>query len=376
MKTKWQKLLNIALLIKVCMLIILPLSSNLFAAEDESEKLGEQHKAESVRLYRNPEERREAGRGTKLTEWLSFSGLVELERERIKNIFNNDIEGREYEEPILTLKIGLKFAFNEWLSGELLFESERNSHFSHTFIEESTLKADFEKGELSVGRQNLPFGKYYSNFITDPMIQFGETRTDAFVANYFVMDSLRISGYLFDSDVSSQGGDNKVDWGFAIDFKSADESIRMGASYLHDLAESDEQLLGEFNNVYKDRVSGSNAYVLMGINQFEFTAEAVRTNGQIKEFEENVNSPSAYNVELAYFPSRSTQLAVRIERSDQLVDRPERQYGIVGSWRPGKYLSVSIEYLYGKYKPGLVVDDDENVQRTRKLFAGKVSFEF
>jgi len=332
---------------------------------------------ESVRMYRNPQERREAGLGREITDWLSFSGLVELEKANIKNRFNNGIDVEETENPVLTLQIGLEFSFTDWLTAELLLETERTSSIGNTVVDEGYLQAEFGRWAASVGRHYLPFGRYFSNFVTDPMIQFGETNRGSLIVQYTIWKKLRLSGFAFDSDTASSATSNdKVDWGAAIEYLTDDESVRVGASYISDLTESDQQFLGEFDNNYENRVSGVSAYALVGISKFEFTTEFVITNGEIKEFEDNENSPAAVNVELAYFPTQSTQIAVRMERSGELADDPEQQYGIAGTWRPGKYASITFEYLYGRFKPGFVEDDDENELRNRKLIAGKASFEF
>ena len=220
-------------------------------------------------------------------------------------------------------------------------------------------------------------GKHFSHFVTDPTVQFGETNRDALIVQYSIWKKLRVSGFAFDSDTASSANrDDKVDWGAAIEYLTDDESIRVGASYISDLTESDQQFLGEFDNIYTNRVSGASAYALVGLGKFEFTTEFVITIGEIKEFEENEDSPFAVNVELVYFPTQSTQIAVRMERSDELANEPERQYGIAGTWRPGKYASITFEYLYGKFVAGFPKDDKENELRNRKLIAGKVSLEF
>lgn len=362
--------------VPLCVLYWILLLSPLYAADVDSEDSVELNEQESVRLYRNPQERREAGLGREITDWLSFSGLVELEKANIKNRFSNGIDVDENENPILTLQIGLEFLFTDWLTAELLLETERTSSIGHTVVDEGYLQAEFGRWATSVGRHYLPFGRYFSNFVTDPMIQFGETNRGSLIVQYTIWKKLRVSGFAFDSDTSSSTNrDDKVDWGTAIEYLTDDESIRLGASYISDLTESDQQFLGEFDNIYENRVSGVSAYALVGMDKIELTAEFVITNGEIKEFDEDEDSPSAVNVELTYFPTRSTQIAVRMERSSQLADEPEQQYGIAGTWRP-RYASITFEYLYGKFMPGFVEDDDENELRSRKIIAAKVSFEF
>ena len=53
---------------------------NLAVAQEESGKKPRSTPSKSVRIYRTPEERREAGYGTQLTKFLRFGGVVDLGR--------------------------------------------------------------------------------------------------------------------------------------------------------------------------------------------------------------------------------------------------------------------------------------------------------
>jgi hypothetical protein len=73
---------------------------------------------EPARFYRSPEERREAGLGTPLSEWLTFYGLLEAEYEYSKNWFRDGFSAGQYEDTE-TLQIGLEAEFTEWLLSKL-----------------------------------------------------------------------------------------------------------------------------------------------------------------------------------------------------------------------------------------------------------------
>ena len=78
------------------------------------------------------------------------------------------------------------------------------------------------------------------------------------------------------------------------------------------------------------------------------------------EFEKDSDKPSAYNFELAYFPTESTQLAIRMEHSSELADQPKQQYGIAATWLPRDNFNITIEYLHGKFKNGFVNELEEH----------------
>jgi hypothetical protein len=112
-----------------------------------------QDSAPSTRIYRNPEERREAGLGTELTDWLTFSGLFELEKNYTQFKYDNAI--------------------------------------------------DIGEAGIQLGKLNLPFGEYYSHFVTGPLLEFGETRKNAIIFDYGITDGLEVSVFAFDSDAGS-----------------------------------------------------------------------------------------------------------------------------------------------------------------------------
>ena len=71
-----------------------------------------------VRRYRNPEERRDAGLGTQLYQWLKFSGLLETETEYLNQDFENRSNISRIETPVLALQLGFEFTLTEWLIAE------------------------------------------------------------------------------------------------------------------------------------------------------------------------------------------------------------------------------------------------------------------
>ncbi|MDH3378587.1 MAG: hypothetical protein OEQ39_16800, partial [Gammaproteobacteria bacterium] len=79
---------------------------------------------EPARIYRTPEERREAGLRHEITEWLSVSGLLELEDERQRNDFSDNQSRTEDQRAALTLQIGLDFTITQALRAEIILQAE------------------------------------------------------------------------------------------------------------------------------------------------------------------------------------------------------------------------------------------------------------
>lgn len=330
---------------------------------------------EPPRIYRSPEERREAGLGRELTQWLTVSGLAEAETRYQENDFQSEISNASRDETSLSIQLGLDATFSDLINAELVLEYEIDK--DHGELDEAVINLETETWGLSAGRQYVPFGEYYSHFVIGPMLEFGETRAEALTIGYSYGDVFELLAFVFDGDAGKAGdGDDALDWGLGIAFSSNDEAIEIGASYLSDLAETDESLLEDYNNVYQQRVAGWSAYALVGMDTFEITAEIVRAIHSFAEFETNANQPWAFDVELAYFPQPSLQFAIRIEASDELEDEPQRQYGISATWRIGKHINLAADYLFGEFKDGFVFDDDDNELDSRSQVAAQLSIEF
>ncbi len=371
-----------------------PLTS--FAGDEEADTV--EPAAQSAKFYRSPEERRDAGQGTQVTDWLLFAGLVELEQEFLVNQFRNNVTATESDGLTPTVEAVFEVTAFPWLIGEFVFEAEvDDGYFAR--IDEGLVAIETENWGLKIGRQYLPFGEFYSHFVSGPALEFGETRATSLLADYSFSDSLEVSMFVFDSDFSKPDENDDFDWGLAFEYVTNNEAIRLGVSYLSDLAEADERLLEEHVYNYKRRVSAWSAYALIGFDQFELTAEIVQARRSLVAFtapaipsiavepneaeDENHDDeqvaafkPSAYNLELAYFPQPHMQFAIRVEHTNELEDAPEWRYGIATSWRIGRYVGVSLDYLYGKYQRGYVLDDNDNALSRSHQLAAQLVVEF
>ena len=362
---------------KLCLLLLLQFFELFY-----TQLIAQELEQGAARIYRSPEERREAGLGRQVTNWLQVSGLVEAEKLYREDNFSNDIKRRQYDRPLANVQLSFDVSVFEWLSAELIFDAEydfeaqANENQLHAEWDEAFVEASFGEWGIKFGRQYMPFGEYYSHFVTGPILEFGETRADGLIVDYTFDDIVEISGFIYDSDVKNQNQDGKLDWGSSIDYTSRSEAIRFGLGYSSDLAESDERFLADDNDRYENRVSAWNAYLLVGFEPFEFTAEYLQANSRFREFDGNEDKPSAFNFELAFFPQPAWQLALRYEHSDEFSDEPRDQYGLATTWAPVNHFTITAEYLHGTYKNNFVLDDDDNDQEDRDIIAVEISVEF
>ncbi|QMU60987.1 MAG: LbtU family siderophore porin [Gammaproteobacteria bacterium] len=367
-------------LTKVCFVIaLLANCGNLFATEDqiiENKALSNEHS--NARIYRSPEERREAGLGTALTDWLKFSGLLEIEKEYFEDNFKNDKKIREYGDTTPALQFTFELSFTEWFGAELVYELEYDNNQKDGKWDEAFVFFDFENIGLGIeaGRVSAPFGEYYSHFITGPMLEFSETIKNGVIVDYSIYEAFEFSLFVIDSDVEKQNKSSEYDWGALLEYVSNNENIRFGLGYLSDLSESDERFLRDENYFYQERVSAWNAFVLFGFNKFEITTEITQAANRFKEFDNQEDRPEAYNIEFAYFPNPNLQFAIRYEGSEEFSEEPGKQYGMNVTWRPAKRINLSLDYLHGEYKNNFVFDDDDNELNDRDLVAVQFSIEF
>ena len=332
---------------------------------------------ESVRIYRSPDERREASLGISLTEWLKFGAVVEVEKEWQKNNFRgNDNDTTDDPDTQLAIELGLEVLYQEWLEAELLFAIEDNGRRHYQEVDEALVGVDLGDLGIKFGWLYVPFGVFYSHFVTGPILEFGQTRATTFLVDYTLWDLVEFAGYIFDSDIDEKRDQNELDWGVSVEFEAHDESIRLGAGYLSDLAESDEELLFDFNEMWLRRVPAWNVYGMFGFPPVEFTAEVLRAVKPFKEYPNTSHQPFSYNLELAYFPFRQIQFAVRVEHSEELDGAPEWQYGISTTWAPIDNLTLSADYLYARYKDGFVMDDFDNTQTSHSFIALNAAWTF
>lgn len=328
---------------------------------------------EKVRIYRSPEERREAAAGTQLTPWLKFGAVVDLEKEWKTNNFKNGIKTVDNPDTELAIELGFELTSIEWLEAELLFAIEDNGSRHYQEVDEGFVGVNLDDFGAKVGLLYLPFGEFYSHFVTGPLVEFAQTRGPGLIVDYTLWDALEISAYTFDGKVDKKGhsGKHQFDWGLAAEFVTEDESIRIGGGYISDLGEGDAEFFLDFNNTFQQHVPGWTAHGLIALPPFEFTGEIVHATEAIKEFDQGADKPLTYNLELAYYPPqfRWIQFALRYEHSTELEGEPKEIYGIGTSLRPTHYLSLSFEYLRGKFKKKFSFDDNDNEQTSFDLIA-------
>lgn len=362
----WQQIRTPA----ICLVIGASAHTGVFSQEEPTVEDPQDEFVERARFYVSPEERREAGLGTPLTEWLTFYGLLEAEYEHSKIKYRDGESFSEYFDTE-AVQIGLEAEFAENLLGEFVFEMEHDMKF-RSFLDEGVLALELDSTAILFGIQNLDFGEYYSHFVTGPLLEFGETRKWALAVEKEINGNTDFIGYVFDNEGSNASGD--TGWGAAMEWVSEDEAIRIGSGYMSDLRQSDDFFVEE-DYINATKVPGWNFYTLIGFDSFEITAEAVTATGYFSMEDERMR-PQAYNLEFAYFTNYDFQIAGRIEHSKDLIDEPDWNSGVAITWLFGKHLILSVDYLHGTFDKPLSMEEDEEYLKYINQIAAQIGFEF
>ena len=136
------------------------------------------------------------------------------------------------------------------------FVAEYDSDEKKFLTEEALLLLEYKPWELAIGKQFTPLGSYFSRFVTGPMVEFGETQADKSVALiYCPSDELDISLMVYQGRaVELDSNENEWDWSLGLEVWPSD-TFSFGLSYQSDIADSDEELLADWDNRYTDPVA-------------------------------------------------------------------------------------------------------------------------
>ncbi len=344
-------------------------------ADDEIPTTDKSASERRVQVYHTPREKRDAGLGTNLTDWLSLSGLAKIEATSFDNNFQNKITNSGQDNAVSAVQVGLKLEMSDQVESEIILDFQDNK--TGAVLDEAFVELKSGHWGLSVGKQTLPFGNYYSHFITSPLLEFGETHATALLVGYNYNGVVDVSAFTYKGRARQSNVDERInDWAAAVEAKTLGDRVLIGASYLSDLADTDAQLLENFDNQYPRRVGAWSAYAVVRAGTAEVSLEIVRAARAFRALAPTADQPRAWNLEIAYYPAETWQVAARIERSAELSNQPERRYGIAATWLAYGVVTMSVEALRSDFKPGFAFDNNGNEVRRQTLFATQLSLEF
>ena len=224
--------------------------------------------------------------------------------------------------------------------------------------------ADVVPLHVDLGKMYVPFGRFESHFIRDPLtLELGETNENAAVGG-FRNDLLELSVGVFNGDVdkTGKGSSNHIDdYLVSAVFTLPEETVpnldlTAGISGISNIADSDA-LQEEATATIKNHIGGFNTFIIASLlDKYFFIAEYL---GAIDDFEANELSfdggksyrPEAWTIELACGITDNLKLAVCYEGSNDCGNfLPEKQFGGGVRYDLFKHTSVALEYFYGKFE--------------------------
>ena len=193
---------------------------------------------------------------------------------------------------------------------------------------------------LNAGKFYLPFGRFESAFISDPLtLELAEINKSAVLVGYS-NDLFNLSASAFSG--SSSGKSTISDGVLALDVTPI-EALTFGIYWISDLMETDSQVEVL---VLPDRVAGAGGYLSLMLGSFMLNAEVISALDTVTEIDA---CPLIGHLEAAYSISDDWLAALRYECSDDFADFAEEQFGGVVSYALNSCCTLSGEYLHADY---------------------------
>jgi hypothetical protein len=281
----------------------------------------------------------------------TLSGLIETEASLIHP------EGGDEEDDLRlsTLQIGLEAEFTPWLGGHIISLWEE-ADTEPMVVDEAVLSlaSPWQIGgqtpALHLGRQYLPFGRFDSAMISDPLtLELGETHTTAaLLALTGDRWSATVGAFAGSAGDDDTGADN---WVAAVEATPC-AGVTLGASWLSDLAESDAELISEEGR-YRDEVPGWSAFIAVQHGSLGVTAEYLAAVERFAADQVEAGGdltgrrPEAWNLELSWQATDQLQLAGRYEEANG-YQADVRRYGATVSYGLCDYALLAVEYLHAE----------------------------
>lgn len=313
-----------------------------------------------------------------LAKKLRFSGLFELE----SAYANTEGSDETSDLALATAQLEVEATVNDNIAGHMILLHEEGADES-VVIDEAVItlgcSANFCPGKFSLagGKMYLPFGKFNSHFITDPLtLDLGETNDTAVTLGWAVADRITVRAVVFAGGTDTMGDNAAID-SFAASVQATPiDGLTLGASYLSDLAESGIGLVREdpiLGNVYRSSVPGAAAFLTATYGPFTLVGEYVTA---LKSFDDAVvaagvdlsgSKPHAWNVELALAPDGRWEFAAKIEGAKDFRNDLLR-YGGVISYGLFQNTVVALEYL--------LADEGKGSEDRTHVATAQLAFEF
>ncbi|MBW2452508.1 MAG: LbtU family siderophore porin [Deltaproteobacteria bacterium] len=286
-----------------------------------------------------------------ISKYVTLHGLLEAEASYTKP---NDSD-EESDLTLATAELSIEATLNEFVGGHIaLLYEEVEGEDDDIDVDEAVISLTSpgllfgQTPSVHAGRMYVPFGMFNSYMISDPLtLDLGETQdTAALVALEGDFWVLKVG--VFNGDIDADGDKNQVD-DFVASLELAPiENLAFGVSYINDLAESDYGLV-DSDGDYADTVAGGSVFLSAQYGKFRLEMEYLAALDDFDDDDQVIEDltgkrPEAWNVELAWMPTDTVQLAARYEEANDFLDDVKR-YGATASYGLFEHVVIALEYL-------------------------------
>jgi len=285
--------------------------------------------------------------GKKLTLW----GSIELEahfRESGGTDSTSDLT-------LATAQLGVGLEITDNIGGHIVFLHEEEDGAEPIEIDEANITL-FHPEKVMGGRVGffggklyVPFGNFSSGFISDPLtMELGETNNTAVVFQW-ANELADIKIGFFNGGVDKAGNDDMIDTLVASLTVAPAKGLKLGTSFINDLAESDIVLVDD-DNLYESGVGAVSVFTTLEYAAFTLDAEYLFATAKFDQALVGVGTdltgrrPSALNIELGFVPAERWYLGARYEKAEDFQNDPSH-YGAVASFGIFKNTVIALEYL-------------------------------
>ena len=328
-------------------------------------------------LYQKEPGRQEADVANMINDHVSFSGLIEVEGSA-----GEDFEGiNESNIELATVELGFDARANDWASGHVLILYEQGGD-DRVLIDEAFVtlgNTDQFPLYLTAGRIYVPFGRFETNMISDPLtLEIAETQETALQAGFTAQEGAYGSVFAFNGDTNEGDGDSQIEQfgaNLGYIYEQDDFALDVGISYMNTMGDSDglSEILADEDLLEADYVDGLAVHAIAAIGPISLIGEYVTA---LDDFDGDNSQPMAFNLETAYrfqLGDRESTIGIAYQGTDDLAGYlPESRFLITAAMEVFPATTFAIEYAHDED-----YDTDEGgTGESGDTVTGQLAYEF
>ncbi len=316
------------------------------------------------------QEMEEENREQKINKYVTLFGLIEFEADWGSDFTDNSFSSFN----VATGQLGFDAQISQWALGHLLALYEGPDEQTLTLDEANIWIGNYEKfpALLTAGKFYMPFGKFETNMVQDPLTHYVGEINDYGAAVGFKTRGLFGAAFAYNGMKEHEDQNTITGFGakFGYAYKGDSFSLHTSVDWVNDIADADsitEVFEENGQDTIHDQVAGFATHLIASYGPVSFIGEYITAlddfypgridplTGQLEGTEllyrDQGARPSAWNTELSWSTellSNSTVFAVSYQGTDESVSLglPAGRYLGIASMVVLPGTTVSIEYYH------------------------------